>query len=238
MTATPWQPDAQDFINLKGKAYLPARRRIQWMRGIPEAHPGWTIDTKLTHFDRGTLKKAGVVEGGFAMFRAELYDEDGRLISTGTKTEYSENFADYVEKAETGAIARCLAVAGYGTESALDIDEGIDKDRIADAPVEIRIGSSNIEGIKQGGRSDKPTQLQITAIAHAAKQLGWGAQEVSNFAYDTLGDEAGLVFRPDQPEAVRTKLVIEYLRSQTFDEVGLVLQGMSKLAAESEPNDD
>jgi hypothetical protein len=42
-------------------------------------------------------------------------------------------FPDYIEKAETGAIGRALAMCGYGTLQAPEFDE---QDRLADMPVE------------------------------------------------------------------------------------------------------
>jgi hypothetical protein len=44
-----------------------------------------------------------------------------------------DGFKDYLEKAETGAIGRALAMCGYGTQFTGDeLDEGV---RIVDAPV-------------------------------------------------------------------------------------------------------
>ena len=142
-----WTPSADDFITLKGKQYLPARRRIQWMRGgTPEAHPEWGIATSIIQFERGERLGVGRVKGGYACVKAVITDDTGRVIAEGMKTEWSENFGDFLEKAETGAIARALAVAGYGTETALDLDDGAEGDRPADAPVEQRSVSSSFPG--------------------------------------------------------------------------------------------
>jgi hypothetical protein len=118
-----YTPATADYIELKGKKYLPARRRVQWFRG---EHPDWGITTSIVDLDFGA---------GYAVIRAEVTNETGRLIASGMKSETKAGFADFVEKAETGAIARAVAIAGYGTEDALDLDEG---DRIADSPVEPR----------------------------------------------------------------------------------------------------
>ncbi len=171
-------PDAGDFINLKGGAYLPARRRIIWMRGLPMEHPDWTIKTEEVYVEPGSWDGRKLV-GGYARMRAEILDEKGRLIGSGTKCEYSERFMDFVEKAETGAIARALAVCGYGTESALDLDEGVDDDRIADAPVPnagrpINITASSVPGIKVGGRPAGVTAPQLQEIARLARTLSLG----------------------------------------------------------------
>ncbi len=40
-----------------------------------------------------------------------------------------------MEKGETGAIGRALATLGYGTLQCFDMEEGLEKGRIADSPV-------------------------------------------------------------------------------------------------------
>lgn len=59
-----------------------------------------------------------------AIFQAVVKDENGRVIATGTKMETGADFADFLEKAETGAIGRALAVAGFGTQFAPELTEG------------------------------------------------------------------------------------------------------------------
>ena len=114
-------PDRRDMIRVQGnKEYLPVPARVQWMRGD---HADWGIDTAVIKIDW---------EAGYAVMRAEVRDETGRIIGAGTKTETRKGFGDFVEKAETGAVGRALARAGYGTEDALDLED----DRFADAPVE------------------------------------------------------------------------------------------------------
>ena len=112
-----------DFlINLKGKPYLPVAGRIAIIRS--ENKP-YSIKTTPLQIE---------MEGGFAVFQAEVW-LDGVLLGMGTKQESKRDFPDFVEKAETGAIGRALAIAGFGTIYALqDFDEG---ERLADAPVTV-----------------------------------------------------------------------------------------------------
>jgi hypothetical protein len=145
------------------------------MRGEIIPHPDWTIDTYAEDIERGKYSAQNKIDGGYARYRANIFDETGRLIGTGTKTEWSERFMDFAEKAETGAIARALAVCGYGTEAALDMDEGLEQDRIADAPVTtnrpITITASNVPGLVQGGRSTNITNAQLNEIAYFSRTL-------------------------------------------------------------------
>jgi hypothetical protein len=221
-----WAPDRDDFVSLKGKAYLPARRRIQWMRGLPVGHPDWTIDTEIIEHVIGKLTKPGPVgvgrvEGGYAVVRANVYDTDGRLIATGLKSEYSENFTDYLEKAETGAIARALAVAGYGTESALDLDEGVEAGRIADAPVEVparavKLGPSAVKGVGRGGKTDGASVLQIRRVAELSRELELTPEQLTHMIASLLGEGPAL----GTDEAFNSSAIATFLSERSGDEVG------------------
>lgn len=99
--------------------YLPVAARIAWFR---KDHPDWSIITKTVEL----ANKAVVM-------KAIIKDANGRIIATARKKETEIGFPDYIEKAETGAVGRALAMCGYGTLQAPEFDEG---ERIADAPVE------------------------------------------------------------------------------------------------------
>ena len=99
--------------------YLPVAARIAWFR---KDHPDWSIITKTEQ-----LANKGVV------MKAIIKDANGRIIATARKKETEIGFPDYIEKAETGAIGRALAMCGYGTLQAPEFDEG---ERIADSPIE------------------------------------------------------------------------------------------------------
>jgi hypothetical protein len=99
--------------------YLPVAARIAWFR---KDHPYWSIMTKVEKWgDKAVVMKA------------TIKDMLGTVIATARKKETEMGFPDYIEKAETGAIGRALAMCGYGTLQAPEFDE---QDRLADAPVE------------------------------------------------------------------------------------------------------
>ena len=100
--------------------YLPVAARIMWFR---REHPDWSIITKAVQ----SANKAVVM-------KAVIKNAEGRIIATARKKETEIGFPDYIEKAETGAVGRALAMCGYGTLQAPELDEG---DRIAYAPVEL-----------------------------------------------------------------------------------------------------
>lgn len=113
----------EHFMNLKGKAYLEVKWRLVWFR---EDHPDWQIKTQLVSYDNEAMN---------AIFRAEIIDSDDRALSSGYGSESRKDFNDFVEKAETKAVGRALAMLGYGTQFAPELEEG---ERIVDAPVDFR----------------------------------------------------------------------------------------------------
>jgi hypothetical protein len=99
--------------------YLPVAARIAWFR---REHPDWSIITKTVQLANKAV-----------LMKAIIKDATGRIIATARKKETEIGFPDYIEKAETGAIGRALAMCGYGTLQAPEFDE---EERLADAPIE------------------------------------------------------------------------------------------------------
>lgn len=109
---------SEHLISLKGKDYLQVMWRLVWFR---EEKPEWSIDTE-----------AKEITPEQAIFCAKIYDEEGRQKACGWGSETPKDFKDYIEKSETKAIGRALAVLGYGTQFAPEMEEG---ERIVDSPV-------------------------------------------------------------------------------------------------------
>ena len=108
----------EHLMQLKGKDYLQVMWRLVWFR---EEKPNWCIDTQLISH-----------EGECAVFCAKIFDESGVQKASGYGSESRKDCGDYLEKAETKAIGRALAMLGYGTQFAPELDEG---ERIVDSPV-------------------------------------------------------------------------------------------------------
>ena len=100
------------IIRVRGGAeYLPVQARVHWFRTL---NPYGRIETEMLYFDPNQQ---------IAAFKATIYDNENRLLAQATKMETADGFADYLEKAETGAIGRALALAGYGTQFAPELME-------------------------------------------------------------------------------------------------------------------
>ena len=114
------------LLRLQGnKVYLPAQFRVVWFR---EECPDWSIQTEIV--------EGGMAEG-FATVKATIRNAEGKPVATAHKTETLQDFAaGFIEKAETGAIGRALAVAGFGSIYAAELDELGDTEHVADAPVQ------------------------------------------------------------------------------------------------------
>ena len=99
--------------------YLDVKWRLVWFR---EEHPDGSIQTDL-------LSQPGVSP---AVVKATVSLENG-VTATGFGQCGTEDWGDWLEKAETRSIGRALALLGYGTQFCEDFD-----DIITDAPVEPR----------------------------------------------------------------------------------------------------
>lgn len=112
----------EHMTDIKGKQYLPVAWRLVWFR---EEHPDWTIRTEI-------VENTDV----YAVMRAIIANPD-RVLATAHKKEDKVGFGDYMEKAETGAVGRALAMCGYGTQFAPELEEGTE--RIVDSPQEKKV---------------------------------------------------------------------------------------------------
>lgn len=115
----------EHLMSLKGKDYLQVMWRLVWFR---DEKPLWSIDTKLEQLTEN-----------HAVFSAKICDENGVQKSAGYGSESVKDFRDFIEKAETKAVGRALAMLGYGTQFAPELDE---EGRIADSPAQMKEAST------------------------------------------------------------------------------------------------
>jgi hypothetical protein len=105
--------------------YLDVKWRLIWFRC---AYPEGFIQTVEAE-----------VNERFARIEATAFDKDpaqgGKKLGMGRRCVLAADFKDYVEKAETQAIGRALAVAGFGTQFCEEFDED---DILADSPIQLK----------------------------------------------------------------------------------------------------
>ncbi len=176
----------EHLIQLKSKNgsadYLPVQWRLVWFR---EQCPEGVIETEMVHLDPNreteeevytwnseTRRSEKIVKraNGFVVFRAAIKDGKGGM-ATATKSERAASFADYIEKAETGAIGRALAMLGYGTQ--FTGDELNEEHRIVDAPVDRGTPSTD-----SNGYGHKPlASMRPAAAGNNSKANGAATEE-------------------------------------------------------------
>lgn len=138
----------EHMMQLKGKDYLQVAWRLVWFRDEENGCGAtWGLQTELLEHGED-----------WAVFKATITDSNGKVISTGHGSESKKDFGDYLEKAETKAVGRALAMLGFGTQFAADeLDEG---ERIVDSPIDRKATILCDEcgrPIKPGKRTDGTT---------------------------------------------------------------------------------
>ena len=121
-------------MSLKGKDYMMVQQRLIW---FVEENPRYDIQTDFVKLnDEEAIAKCtvSILEDTPAGVRVV------RKV-TDYKTENSKGFPDFVEKAATGSLGRCLSLLGFGTQfAAADLDEGV---RIVDSLVTPKTASTS-----------------------------------------------------------------------------------------------
>ena len=151
------------IVNIRGKEYQTVALRVQKFR---EAHPDWELSTEI-------IKADDVV----VIMQARIYTDLGKCISTGHAEEFRAagqiNSTSALENAETSAIGRALAAAGWGgTEfaSANEVQNAIYQQ------IKLIEESKNVEELKTNFASafaatkqDPVAVAAITAVKDARK---------------------------------------------------------------------
>lgn len=107
------------IVQIKGNDFMKAPHRVLWFR---HDNPKGRIITEMLNLDP-------------PVFRAEIFDENGILLATGSGVALDNGKQVWsgraIEKAETAAISRALAHAGYGTQFTNEDD----LDHLSDSPI-------------------------------------------------------------------------------------------------------
>ncbi|SRR5579883_2138063 len=136
------------LMKVKGsQLYLPVKYRLMWLR---EEAPDAEISTEMVHLD---------LDQRVAVFRAQVIIP-GRGSATGYGSETEQDFpAGWIEKSETKAIGRALAALGFGTQFAVELDEG---ERVVDSPVpvpaarRVELKADNAAAAPAARRAERP----------------------------------------------------------------------------------
>jgi hypothetical protein len=186
MSAQPAFDPARHMTTIRTKGggrsqYLAARHRILWMRS---EHPQAKV-----------LSEILIATDSYARFRCRIELENG-AVAEAHGSESVDDFPDFLEKAETKALARALAVLGYGTEGATDLTEAL---------------PDTVRHVQLGERTTPAQQRYLHEAAKARhitlndRPMQWGTVigvlTKAGVAMDDIADEQGII-----PERVRDAL--------------------------------
>ncbi len=163
--------------------YLDVKWRIVWFR---QEHPDGSIVTEL-------LSESGVSP---AVVRATVTLENG-VTATGFGQCAEDDWRDYLEKAETRAIGRALALLGFGTQFCEEFDEVI-----SDSPVER--GGRQRSASPSPASEDPATAAQRSYIEVLAKENGLDGASLGKFASDRFGHGLEQLRKAEASELIET----------------------------------
>jgi hypothetical protein len=162
------------LTKVSGRDYLEVKWRLVWLRSV---HPDAQIETELVQHQQHN-----------AVFRARVTLPSG-ASATGWGSEGSDDFGDYLEKAETKALGRALAALGFGTQFCPDFDFGAERQRVVDSPVDIRSARDPRQANASAPRQEA-TPRQIKYLHAVAREVGMSAEDLEARAREGFG--AGL----------------------------------------------
>lgn len=168
------------LISLKGKDYLQVMHRLVWFR---DQFPEGQIDTEVVSLDFER-----------AVFHATVTAiKDGSVVgrASGTGSETPKDFGDYIEKAETKAVGRALAMLGFGTQFAPELDEG---ERIVDSPVRRPTPINGAVPHEEKPITDQQKRQIFALSGEVAEQKGWAKDWVKDdlYAFFQVGSTTNL----------------------------------------------
>ena len=204
--------------NKKKSDYLPMQGRILWFHGEVSRYK---IETELVSLDfnavftkekwtkeNGKATKITVSDTGVAVFKATVtiyHEETGaiQIQTPGHKMETKIDFPDYLEKAETGAIGRALALAGYGTKFAIELRED---DRLVDSPV---VPNGSTTKTADGAKNQiGPVLSDVQALCEEVYGAGkWRTVVMKVLGAEAVGDVPDELLGAAQLKKIETALI-------------------------------
>ena len=194
----PFDP-TRHIMKIRGKDYLETKWRLVWLR---YAKPEASVQTELVRADeRGVTIRAEVSWPVIVNDTLHIVRNTGYAMEPWEKPN---RIGAALENAETSAVGRALAAAGFGTQFApeLDFDQGAE--RVADSPVErpqaaVRPHGGRYAQAAENARIDAPaaperasghvSEKQEAFIRALIRELEWSREDVERFLKMTYGVE-------------------------------------------------
>lgn len=161
------------LTKVNGSDYLEVKWRLVWLRDV---HPDAVIDTDLIEHN-----------AQHAVVRARVTLPTGASAS-GWGSEGLDDFANYIEKAETKALGRALAALGFGTQFCPDFEFGASTGHVVDSPVRTPGGAGGRASQRQFVPIDQSaTPRQRNLIQALGRESRFSEKELDDFARSVTG---------------------------------------------------
>jgi len=171
---------AKHLTKVSGRDYLEVKWRLVWLRSV---HPDAQIETEMVEH-----------RNNLAVFRAKVILPSG-ASATGWGSEGTDDFGDYLEKAETKALGRALAALGFGTQFCPDFDFGADRQRVVDSPVDIR--SARSPQSTPSANRQEATPRQVKYLHAVGREVGLTSDDLNERSRQSFGVEVDGLNRRD-----------------------------------------
>ena len=126
-------------LDIKGKDYIPVNERIKAFRFI---YPRGQILTEIIG-----------LENGICTMKAEVYDDNGKLLATGHGQEKEGstfiNKTSFIENCETSCIGRALGSLGIGLDNGFASYEEVANAKVQQEQARSTINKDEWEKLKQ-----------------------------------------------------------------------------------------
>jgi len=150
------------IVNLKGKRYYTVARRVHDFRAACSIADGWGLVSSMVSIDAETI-----------IMRGAVIDPQGREVAVGYAEEKRSsrgvNSTSALENAETSALGRALAAAGFGGDGAY-----ASADELTNA---LRQQRQTWTGSERAAFMARLSALEVSpsAVARYAEERGWGS---------------------------------------------------------------
>lgn len=150
------------LTSLRGVPYLEVKWRTAWMESTWQNYQIVTDPIEIT--DQRAVMQVTV----------RLIDGENNIVRSadGIGSETPRDFPDYIEKAQTKALGRALAVLGFGTQFAVELGGEAAANRPVDAPAQRPAPGNPIRATMPNGNTVQTPP--VPRLPNGQRQIGPG----------------------------------------------------------------
>ena len=167
-------------LDIKGKDYIPVNERIKAFRYI---YPRGQILTEIIG-----------LENGICTMKAEVYDDNGKLLATGHAQEKETssfiNKTSFIENCETSCIGRALGSLGIGLDNGFASYEEVANAKVQQAEIDRKtINKDEWENLKRMYSKEEIKQMYAELNITKGTDIPKEYYDKKKKEYDTKFDQ-------------------------------------------------